>query len=171
MQDSDLLFAFWRFWEKKTWDLPAFTNRAPTPFRDIPTHNLIKVQMGLTLIIQTFAFFICMMKCHHGITRLNNLESHDLIAFILIQLYLGNQVFVTAVSPVQGWPWVWAVGRGASYGVFSCTASDVDLICYFPAQIPSLSPWPWHSSYSIFILSIFGAVLCQFIVSTSYCTT
>lgn len=111
------------------------------------------------------------MKCHHGITRLNNLESHDLITFILIQLYLGNQVFVTAVSPVQGWPWVWAVGRGASHDVFSCTASDVDLICYFPAQTPSLSPWPWHSFYSIFILSIFVAVLCQFIVSTSYCST
>lgn len=57
-----------------------------------------------------------MMKCHHGITRLNNLESHDLIAFILPQLYLGNQELVNAMTAVsllggcawlvlwQGWP-------------------------------------------------------------------
>lgn len=42
-----------------------------------------------------------MMKCHHGITRLNNLESHDLIASILVQLYLGNQVFVDALTAVS----------------------------------------------------------------------
>lgn len=39
------------------------------------------------------------------LTRLNSLESQDLIAFIFIQFCLGNQAFtngLTAISPLGG---------------------------------------------------------------------
>lgn len=78
---------------------------------------------------------------------------------------------VPPVSPGRAGPWVWAAGRGASHDVISCTASDIDLICHFLAQTPSLSALLLHSFYSTVILSIFVPALCQLMVSTPYCTT
>lgn len=78
---------------------------------------------------------------------------------------------VPPVSPGRAGPWVWAVRRGASHDVISSTAFDIDLICYFLTQTPSLSALLLHSFCSTVILSILVPAVCQLMVSTPYCTT
>lgn len=153
MLDSDLHFVFWRFWEKKTTEICLLSWIEHPRLLDTFLLTISSNYRWAEHWLSKPWVFICMMKCHHGTTRLNNLESHDLIAFILIQLYLGNQVFVKALAAVsllggcascqscgRDGLWVWAGGRGASHDVFCCTkASDIDLIRYFLAQTLSLS--------------------------------
>lgn len=116
---------------------------------DIPSHNLIKLQMGWTLIIQTLFFLfvwwsVTMVLPGSIVWKvrmwLPSFSYSSALAIKHSRMVWLQSVFWEAVPPVtpgsRAGLWVWAVGRGIPHNGFCYTACDPDLICYFLALIP-----------------------------------